>query len=255
MNRLTELLESLVEHAASIVHELKEHNRSMSTIAEDLATLAANVDDLETDDTSLRAQVATLTTENEALKAQIATIDPNAQAELAAAQTQIQALTARIQALLNPPPPAPEFFTFSGDPTTVDATSWPKADVGTDTGATLYTWAGTGPAPVSAEWVLYTGTTAPAPVAVPSAVPSALAITPGQTLAGGAGLGLNGAVTATGGTGPYTFTETGLPPGLTMDASGAITGTAGSAGSAIVTVTVTDSTGATATGELAITIS
>jgi Putative Ig domain len=51
-------------------------------------------------------------------------------------------------------------------------------------------------------------------------------------------------VTATGGTTPYTFTATGLPSGLAISASGAITGTPaqGTAGTATVALTVADST-------------
>ncbi len=62
-------------------------------------------------------------------------------------------------------PVAPELFTFSGAPATVDVTAWPKATVETDTGQALYTWAGAPPAPVSAEWVAYTGPTQPVPAA------------------------------------------------------------------------------------------
>lgn len=62
-----------------------------------------------------------------------------------------------------PTPASPELlFTFTGDPSTVDTAAWPKADVETADGAELYTWAGEGPAPESAEWVPYTGETKPA---------------------------------------------------------------------------------------------
>lgn len=50
-----------------------------------------------------------------------------------------------------------------------------------------------------------------------------------------------------GGTGPYTFTATGLPPGLTINpGDGSISGTPTTYGDYLVTVTVTDSTGITA---------
>ena len=63
-------------------------------------------------------------------------------------------------------------------------------------------------------------------------------------------------VTATGGSGSYTFSATGLPTGLSISNSGVITGTpaASSAGPYSVVVTVTDSTGATATKTYSLTI-
>jgi hypothetical protein len=53
-------------------------------------------------------------------------------------------------------------------------------------------------------------------------------------------------VVATGGIPGYTWAASGLPPGLSVDATGRITGTATAAGSYDATVTVTDATGATA---------
>ena len=78
---------------------------------------------------------------------------------------------APVEALPDPsavPPsaPAPEvLFAFAGDPTTVDLTVWPKADVVTPASAPLFTWNGQGPAPVGGEWTPYTGPTQPAPAA------------------------------------------------------------------------------------------
>ena len=66
------------------------------------------------------------------------------------------------------------------------------------------------------------------------------------------------ALTATGGTPPYTWAVTSgaLPPGLTLNAvTGVISGTPTAAGSATFTVTVTDSTGATASVSFSITVS
>jgi len=45
---------------------------------------------------------------------------------------------------------------------------------------------------------------------------------------------------AQGGTTPYSWSATGLPPGLNLSATGAVGGTTASAGNFTVTVTVTD---------------
>jgi hypothetical protein len=52
--------------------------------------------------------------------------------------------------------------------------------------------------------------------------------------------------TASGGTAPYTWSATGLPPGLTMSSTGVLSGTPTIAGNWNITFNVTDSTGATA---------
>jgi choice-of-anchor A domain-containing protein/prepilin-type N-terminal cleavage/methylation domain-containing protein len=62
------------------------------------------------------------------------------------------------------------------------------------------------------------------------------------------------AVTATGGTPPYSFGAVGLPPGLSMTGAGAISGTPTSAGTSTVTVTVTDSIYATAVRSYSLTV-
>ncbi|RNL56670.1 hypothetical protein D7004_01905 [Pedobacter jejuensis] len=73
---------------------------------------------------------------------------------------------------------------------------------------------------------------------------------PSATLAGGiAGTAYTTQVlpAATGGVGPYTYVATGVPPGLTYDATTrAITGTPTQAGNYTISVTVTDSQGRTA---------
>jgi predicted extracellular nuclease len=51
-------------------------------------------------------------------------------------------------------------------------------------------------------------------------------------------------LSASGGTAPYTWTATGLPPGLAISSDGIISGTPAAAGTSSVTVTATDSTGA-----------
>ncbi len=70
-----------------------------------------------------------------------------------------------------------------------------------------------------------------------------------------AGVAYNTSLTATGGTAPLSWSVSAgsLPPGLTLDAgTGAITGTAATAGSSNFTVEVTDANGATATAALSI---
>lgn len=63
-------------------------------------------------------------------------------------------------------------------------------------------------------------------------------------------------LSASGGVEPYTWTQTGLPTGLSLDAAtGEITGTAEDNGSFSVDVTVTDSLGTTQTGTLPLTVS
>ena len=64
-------------------------------------------------------------------------------------------------------------------------------------------------------------------------------------------------ILATGGTSPYTFTATGLPGGLSISTTGAITGSPTIAGTATAAITVTDSTTGThltSTANLSITI-
>jgi len=61
-------------------------------------------------------------------------------------------------------------------------------------------------------------------------------------------------LSATGGTAPYTFTATGLPPGLTISPSGQVSGTPTTAGTYTVTVTVTDSASRTGTATFTWTI-
>ncbi|MFE7588398.1 M4 family metallopeptidase [Kitasatospora sp. NPDC057512] len=74
-----------------------------------------------------------------------------------------------------------------------------------------------------------------------------------STAVGGA---VNLAIKATGGTAPLTYSATGLPTGLSINAStGAITGTASTAGTYNVTVTAKDSAGKTGTTSFTWTVS
>ncbi|HET8661998.1 MAG TPA: proprotein convertase P-domain-containing protein [Micromonosporaceae bacterium] len=54
--------------------------------------------------------------------------------------------------------------------------------------------------------------------------------------------------TASGGTSPYTFTGSGLPPGLSLSSAGTVSGTPTTAGTYTVTVTATDSSSPAKTG-------
>jgi large repetitive protein len=78
---------------------------------------------------------------------------------------------------------------------------------------------------------------------------AALAITAPVALPAGTNMTpYTSAMTAIGGTGPYVWSASGLPAGLTINsASGVISGTPTAAGTSTVTVTVTDSVFATAT--------
>lgn len=85
----------------------------------------------------------------------------------------------------------------------------------------------------------------------------ALAITTTNVLpAGEIGVAASDALTASGGTAPYTWTLTGgsLPVGLTLNSDGTITGVPTTATTASFTAQVTDSVAATATGTFSLTI-
>ena len=78
-----------------------------------------------------------------------------------------------------------------------------------------------------------------------------------ETCAGQVGVAYSGKLSATGGTGSYTFKVTsGMPPGLTLNAStGAITGTPTTAGTYSLVTVVTDSTGHSDTATCPIVVS
>jgi Putative Ig domain len=108
-----------------------------------------------------------------------------------------------------------------GAPQCTAGTGWDgPTGLGTPNGVAAFTAGSTGPGPVS--------------VANPG----------NQTTK--VGTAVNLAMSASGGTPPYTWTASGLPAGLSINAtSGAVTGTPTTAGTSSVTVTAKDSTGAT----------
>jgi hypothetical protein len=71
---------------------------------------------------------------------------------------------------------------------------------------------------------------------------------------GAVGIAFTSAVSVTGGAGPYTFTATGLPPGLTLSTTGTLSGTPATAGTFSIAVTATDVSGGTVSGSFSITI-
>ncbi|MEO8597546.1 MAG: putative Ig domain-containing protein [Candidatus Solibacter sp.] len=85
-------------------------------------------------------------------------------------------------------------------------------------------------------------------------LPAALTITTTPPPNGVAGTTYSVAVTVTGGTGPFTYSATGLPAGLSISAAGVISGTPTTPGTSTVVVTVKDSAGATATNSFTITV-
>ena len=72
-----------------------------------------------------------------------------------------------------------------------------------------------------------------------------IVVSPATLPPGGVGVAYSQQLTATGGTGPYTFAVTSgtLPPGLTLSAGGLLSGTPTAAGSSPVTIQATDANG------------
>ncbi|MBI3681812.1 MAG: putative Ig domain-containing protein, partial [Acidobacteria bacterium] len=89
-------------------------------------------------------------------------------------------------------------------------------------------------------------------VASPQPAELALVGVGGNLTAGRVGSLYTGTILARGGTQPYTFTFTNLPPGLTASPDGGITGTPTTPGTYTINVTVTDATGQRAAGQYAI---
>ncbi len=114
------------------------------------------------------------------------------------------------------------------------------------------------PVPPSPSLLPVTASPSPSPSSQPTAsAPAAngLAVASIPTHNGEVGV-IYLAVTlqASGGTGPYTWAGTGMPPGLSVSPQGVVTGNNTTAGKYAFTVQVTDSTGATATGSQNMTV-
>ncbi|MDX6226646.1 MAG: hypothetical protein QOI76_36 [Frankiales bacterium] len=85
-------------------------------------------------------------------------------------------------------------------------------------------------------------------------VPTSPAVTSVALLPGMARRPYSATLSATGGVEPYTWTGAGLPVGLTLSASGVVSGTPTQAGTSTLTVTVADSSGRSGTASLALTV-
>lgn len=164
-----------------------------------------------------------------ALQAAVATLETDEQAAVATMQAAGDALNALVA----------ELQAAAGNQAAVDAVTAQITDVATSltTGSTTLASTTAADAPTK---------TATLAVDTTTALPAASVNSP-----------YTAQVVVTGGTPPLTFVETPLlnPSGLSMDsATGAISGTPTAAGTLAFTVTVTDSKGASATGDLSITI-
>jgi hypothetical protein len=98
-------------------------------------------------------------------------------------------------------------------------------------------------------------TPTPAPTPTPTPTPAPLALSNPNLPNGQVGVTYSGSISASGGTPPYSFTATGLAPGLSISAStGAVSGTPSAAGSYSAAITVTDSAKRTASATYTYTI-
>lgn len=84
--------------------------------------------------------------------------------------------------------------------------------------------------------------------------PQPLAVVTSSLPNGSINTAYSGSLQASGGTGPYTWTGTGLPTGLTLNSNGTITGTPTVGGTFTLAVTATDSLTATAPGSVSLRI-
>ena len=95
---------------------------------------------------------------------------------------------------------------------------------------------------------------APATASVTVMVVAALTITTSSLANATVGSPYSTTLKATGGTTPYTWAISGLPPPLTGDATGLISGTPTTQGTSTISVKVTDATGASASATLTLTV-
>ena len=133
-----------------------------------------------TDFSALQTAVYDLGTAVTAVQAEVASLQTDEQPTVDAITEGVTAAITNLKALVPAPPapPAPDptpivatsLYTFSGDPTTIDATVWRLAAVETDAvpPVPLYTYSGdTAPGEANGNgldggaWALYTGTTQP----------------------------------------------------------------------------------------------
>ncbi len=134
-------------------------------------------------------------------------------------------------------------------PYTFSATGLPGG-ITLSTGGTLSgtpTAAGTFTVTVTVRDAVQASVTKPFPVIIAPAVVPALAIATASLPNGTAGAPYAATVSATGGVPPYRFTAAGLPPPLTIDSGGTLSGTPSVAGTFNVTVVVNDSRSVAAT--------
>lgn len=104
--------------------------------------------------------------------------------------------------------------------------------------------------------VIASGLARPAAVvSVLGSTGSPIAITPASLSAGTQGVAYPSVtLTATGGTGSYTWSATGLPPGMSLSMAGVLSGTPGASGSFTLAVTVVDTASHSATANLPLSI-